>query len=123
MSGRKIIYANANAENRFLPLPDKNVDVDIIYLCSPNNPTGAVYNKEQLQLWVDYALEHQAIILFDATYEAFIQEDFPHSIYEIEGSKHCAIEFCSFSKTAGLPEPDAAIPWYLLIDSGWIFVA
>ena len=101
MSGRKIIYANANAENRFLPLPDKNVDVDIIYLCSPNNPTGAVYNKEQLQLWVDYALEHQAIILFDAAYEAFIQEDFPHSIYEIEGSKHCAIEFCSFSKTAG----------------------
>ena len=101
MSGRKIIYANANAENRFLPLPDKNVDVDIIYLCSPNNPTGAVYNKEQLQLWVDYALEHQAIILFDAAYEAFIQEDFPHSIYEIEGSKQCAIEFCSFSKTAG----------------------
>ena len=101
MSGRKIIYANANAENRFLPLPDKNVDVDIIYLCSPNNPTGAVYNKAQLQLWVDYALEHQAIILFDAAYEAFIQEDFPHSIYEIEGSKHCAIEFCSFSKTAG----------------------
>lgn len=101
MSGRKIIYANANAENWFLPLPDKNVDVDIIYLCSPNNPTGAVYNKEQLQLWVDYALEHQAIILFDAAYEAFIQEDFPHSIYEIEGSKHCAIEFCSFSKTAG----------------------
>ena len=101
MSGRKIIYANANAENRFLPLPDKNVDVDIIYLCSPNNLTGAVYNKEQLQLWVDYALEHQAIILFDAAYEAFIQEDFPHSIYEIEGSKHCAIEFCSFSKTAG----------------------
>ena len=101
MSGRKIIYANANAENRFLPLPDQSVDVDIIYLCSPNNPTGAVYNKEQLQLWVDYALEHQAIILFDAAYEAFIQEDFPHSIYEIEGSKHCAIEFCSFSKTAG----------------------
>ena len=101
MSGRKIIYANANAENRFLPLPDQSVDVDIIYLCSPNNPTGAVYNKEQLQLWVDYALEHQEIILFDAAYEAFIQEDFPHSIYEIEGSKHCAIEFCSFSKTAG----------------------
>ncbi len=101
MAGRKIIYANANAENRFLPLPDQSVDADIIYLCSPNNPTGAVYNKEQLQLWVDYALEHQAIILFDAAYEAFIQEDFPHSIYEIEGSKHCAIEFCSFSKTAG----------------------
>lgn len=101
MAGRKIIYANANAENRFLPLPNQSVDADIIYLCSPNNPTGAVYNKEQLQLWVDYALEHQAIILFDAAYEAFIQEDFPHSIYEIEGSKHCAIEFCSFSKTAG----------------------
>lgn len=101
MAGRKIVYANANADNHFLPLPDESVDVDIIYLCSPNNPTGAVYNKEQLQLWVDYALEHQAIILFDAAYEAFIREEQPHSIYEIEGAKQCAIEFCSFSKTAG----------------------
>lgn len=101
MAGRKIVYANANADNQFLPLPDENMDVDIIYLCSPNNPTGAVYNKEQLQLWVDYALEHEAIILFDSAYEAFIQEDLPHSIYEIKGAKQCAIEFCSFSKTAG----------------------
>ena len=102
MAGRKIIFANANAENHFLPLPDKDVHVDIIYICSPNNPTGAVYNKEQLKAWVDYALKEQAIILFDAAYEAFIQdENLPKSIYEIEGAKNCAIEICSFSKTAG----------------------
>ena len=102
MAGRKIIFANANAENHFLPLPDKDVHADIIYICSPNNPTGAVYNKEQLKAWVDYALKEQAIILFDAAYEAFIQdENLPKSIYEIEGAKNCAIEICSFSKTAG----------------------
>ena len=102
MAGRKIIFANATAENHFLPLPDKDVHADIIYICSPNNPTGAVYNKEQLKAWVDYALKEQAIILFDAAYEAFIQdENLPKSIYEIEGAKNCAIEICSFSKTAG----------------------
>ena len=101
MAGRKIIYMDANKENGFLPLPNNDVKADIIYLCSPNNPTGAVYNYEQLKKWVDYALEQDAIILFDAAYEAFIDEDLPHSIYEIEGAKNCAIEFCSLSKTAG----------------------
>ncbi len=102
MAGRNILYMNATAENGFLPLPDEKTDADIIYLCSPNNPTGAVYRKEQLQKWVEYALEHKAVILFDAAYEAFIQdESLPHSIYEIEGAKKCTIEFGSFSKTAG----------------------
>jgi LL-diaminopimelate aminotransferase len=102
MAGRKILYMDATAENGFLPLPDPNVCADIIYLCSPNNPTGAVYSKDQLKQWVDYAIEQDAIILFDAAYEAFIQdESLPGSIYQIEGAKHCAIEFCSLSKTAG----------------------
>ncbi len=102
MAGRKIIYANANEENGFLPLPDNNVKCDIIYICSPNNPTGAVYNKEGLKKWVDYALQNEAIILYDAAYECFIKsKELPSSIYQIEGAKKCAIEFCSFSKTAG----------------------
>ena len=102
MAGRKIRYVNANKENNFLPLPDETVKADIIYLCSPNNPTGAVYNDEQLQKWVNYALANKAIILFDAAYEAFISaESLPRSIFEIEGAKKCAIELCSFSKTAG----------------------
>lgn len=102
MAGRKIQYINANKENNFLPLPDENVKADIIYLCSPNNPTGAVYNHEQLKKWVDYALANKAIILFDAAYEAFISEEsLPRSIFEIDGAKKCAIELCSFSKTAG----------------------
>ena len=102
MAGRKIIYVDANAENDFLPLPDKSVKADIIYLCSPNNPTGAVYNKEQLKAWVDYANENNAVILFDSAYECFItDENLPRSIYEIEGAKTCAIEFCSLSKMAG----------------------
>lgn len=102
MNGRKILYLNATADNGFCPLPDPSVKADIIYLCSPNNPTGAVYTKEQLRVWVDYALKNKAIILFDAAYEAFIQDDsLPKSIYEIDGAKRCAIEFCSLSKTAG----------------------
>lgn len=102
MAGRKIVYVDANAENDFLPLPDKSVKADIIYLCSPNNPTGAVYNKEQLKAWVDYANENNAVILFDSAYECFItDENLPRSIYEIEGAKTCAIEFCSLSKMAG----------------------
>ena len=102
MAGRKVIFANANEENDFLPLPDKNIKADIIYICSPNNPTGAVYNKEQLKLWVNYAKEQNAIILFDAAYECFVSdENLPKSIFEIEGAKDCAIEFCSLSKTAG----------------------
>lgn len=101
MAGRKIIFMNANEENGFLPLPDKSVKCDIIYICSPNNPTGAAYNYEQLKAWVDYAADNKAVILFDSAYEAFIEEDLPRSIFEIEGAKNCAIEFCSFSKTAG----------------------
>ena len=102
MNGRDIIFADATDENGFLPLPDPKVDADIIYICSPNNPTGAVYNKAQLKQWVDYALEKGAIILFDAAYERFItDETLPRSIYEIEGAKDCAVEFCSLSKTAG----------------------
>ena len=101
MDGRKIIFADANESNGFLPMPDKDTDADIIYICSPNNPTGAVYNKQQLKAWVDYALARKALILFDAAYEAFISGDLPTSIYQIEGAQECAIEFCSFSKTAG----------------------
>lgn len=101
MDGRKIVFCNANEENGFLPLPDKDVDADIIYICSPNNPTGAVYSREGLKAWVDYANERGAVILFDAAYEAFITDDSPRSIFEIEGSKTCAIEFCSLSKKAG----------------------
>ena len=102
MAGRKIVFADANEGNDFLPLPDESLKCDIIYICSPNNPTGAVYNRQQLALWVDYALNNGAIILFDAAYESFIgSDDLPKSIYEIENAKKCAIEFCSFSKTAG----------------------
>lgn len=102
MAGRNVVYANANESNGFLPLPDSNQKPDIIYICSPNNPTGAVYNKEQLKKWVDYALDVKAVILFDAAYECFISDDtLPKSIYEISGAKKCAIEFCSLSKTAG----------------------
>ena len=102
MAGRKIVYMNANEENGFLPLPDASVKADIIYLCSPNNPTGAVYDRDGLKAWVDYALANNAILLFDAAYECFVTSgDLPRSIYEIEGAKKCAIEFCSFSKTAG----------------------
>lgn len=102
MAGRVVTYMDANKDNHFLPMPDQSVKVDIIYLCSPNNPTGAVYNHEQLKAWVNYALENHAVILFDAAYEAFISDtSLPRSIYEIEGARKCAIEFCSFSKTAG----------------------
>lgn len=96
-----IYYMPTTAENNFCPaLPDCKVDV--IYLCSPNNPTGTVLNADQLKIWVDYANENGSIIMFDAAYERFIAEDaIPHSIYEIEGAKTCAIEFRSFSKTAG----------------------
>ena len=102
MAGRNIIYIKGNEENEFLPLPDKNTQADIIYLCSPNNPTGAVYNKHQLALWVEYALENDAVILFDSAYEIFVRDEtLPTSIYQIDGAKECAIEFCSLSKTAG----------------------
>ncbi len=101
MSGRSITYLPVTAENNFIPeLPKEKVDM--IYLCFPNNPTGTVLNKENLKKWVDYARENQSVILYDAAYEAFItEEDIPHSIYEIEGAKEVAIEFKSYSKTAG----------------------
>ena len=102
MDGKNIIYINGTKENDFLPMPDENVKADIIYLCSPNNPTGACYNKEQLEAWVAYALKNDAVILYDSAYEAFITDPtLPRSIYAIEGAKKCAIEFCSLSKTAG----------------------
>lgn len=102
MQGKKVTYISGNADNGFLPMPDPAVHADIIYICSPNNPTGACYNKEQLKVWVDYALANEAVILFDSAYECFISDpELPRSIYAIEGAKKCAIEFCSLSKTAG----------------------
>ena len=102
MAGNKIVYVNGNAGNGFLPVPDDNTPAaDVIYLCSPNNPTGAVYNAEQLKKWVAYARNCGGVILFDAAYEGFVQGDLPHSIFEVEGARECAIEFCSLSKTAG----------------------
>lgn len=100
--GRKVIHLPAGEGDGFLPLPDESIDADIIYICSPNNPTGSAYTREKLKKWVDYANEKDAVILYDAAYEIFIEEDdVPHSIYEIEGSDTCAVEVCSFSKTAG----------------------
>lgn len=101
MAGRKIVLAPANKENGFCAMPDENVKADIIYLCSPNNPTGSAYTADQLKVWIDYALKNDAIILYDCAYEAFITDDCPRSIFAIEGSRQCAIEFCSLSKTAG----------------------
>ncbi len=97
----KIVYLPCTAENDFVPeLPKEKVD--IVYLCYPNNPTGTTLTRDQLKVWVDYALKNKVLILFDGAYEAFITEgDVPHSIYEIEGAKEVAIEFRSFSKTAG----------------------
>lgn len=96
-----IIYMPCTAENNFIPSIPSN-RIDVIYLCYPNNPTGTTLTKAELKKWVDYALSHDALILFDAAYEAYIREDdIPHSIFEIEGAKRCAIEFRSFSKTAG----------------------
>ena len=100
--GRKIIYSRTGQENGFLGMPDENVKADIIYICSPNNPTGAAYTRDQLKQWVEYARKNDAIILYDAAYECFISEgDLARSIFEIEGARECAIEICSFSKIAG----------------------
>lgn len=102
MCGRNIIYMEGKPENNFLPMPDENVHADVIYLCSPNNPTGAAYTKEQLQEWVSYAIKNDAVILYDAAYEAFVTDPaIPRSIFVIEDAKKCAIELCSLSKTAG----------------------
>ncbi|MBS5481318.1 MAG: LL-diaminopimelate aminotransferase [Clostridiales bacterium] len=102
MAGRRIVYLDANRDNGFLPLPAPTQQADILYICSPNNPTGAAYNHEQLQAFVDYANAQGAVILYDAAYEAFIRDPaLPRSIYAIPGAETCAIEFCSLSKTAG----------------------
>lgn len=102
MDGRRILYMRGTAENGFLPKPDESVHADLIYLCSPGNPTGAVYTKDALAGWVAYAKKENAVILFDAAYEAFVGDvSLPRSILEIPGARECAIEFCSLSKTAG----------------------
>lgn len=102
MAGRTIHYMAANADNNFLPMPDEAADADIVYLCSPNNPTGAAYTTAQLAEWVKWAKAHHAVILYDAAYECFVSEDgCARSIYEVEGAKEVAVEVCSFSKIAG----------------------
>lgn len=113
MCGRRVVFAKGTKENGFLPMPDNNVKADIIYLCSPNNPTGAVYDREQLTAWVQYALDRKAVILYDAAYESYIRDpELPHSIYEIEGAERCAIEINSLSKMAG----------FTGVRSGWTVV-
>ena len=102
MAGREIVFLSADAADGFLPEPDDALFADLLYICSPNNPTGAVFSREKLQKWVDYANRRGAVILFDAAYEAFIEnDDLPRSIFEIPGAETCAIEICSLSKTAG----------------------
>ncbi|MCR5142901.1 MAG: LL-diaminopimelate aminotransferase [Ruminococcus sp.] len=102
MGGREIVHLASGRDNGFLPTPDESTSAELIYICSPNNPTGAVFTRDQLKAWVDFANKNGSVILFDAAYEAFIEEeDLPHSIFEIEGARTCAIEICSLSKTAG----------------------
>lgn len=102
IAGHRIIHYPSDASDGFTPLPKEGLSADVIYICSPNNPTGAVFTKEKLKKWVDFANETGAVILFDAAYEAYIKdESLPHSIYEVEGSRSCAIEISSLSKTAG----------------------
>ena len=102
MSGRKVSFLKGSNDNGFLPMPDGVEEKPyVIYLCSPNNPTGAVYSREGLKKWIDFANKTGSLIIFDSAYEAFISGDYPHSIYEVEGAKSCAVEICSFSKTAG----------------------
>ena len=102
IGGREIVHLPSSRQNGFLPLPDGNTRAELIYICSPNNPTGAVFDRSQLTAWVEWANANGAVILFDAAYEAFIEDSsLPRSIFEIEGSRTCAIEICSLSKTAG----------------------
>jgi LL-diaminopimelate aminotransferase len=106
----KLVYLPCKPSNGFIPEPPKK-HVDVIYLCSPNNPTGAAATREQLEAWVKYALEHKSVILFDAAYEAYITDaNLPHSIYEIPGARECAIEFRSFSKNGGFTGTRCASP-------------
>ena len=101
MAGREIVYADSTEKNGFAAMPPKDTEADIISLCSPNNPTGSASTYNELEAWIEYALENDAIILYDAAYEAFITEEVPRSIFAVEGARKCAIEFCSLSKTAG----------------------
>lgn len=102
MAGRKILHLSSDESVGFLPEPNDAVKADIIYICSPNNPTGAVFTRDQLQKWVNFANENGSVILFDAAYEAFIEDEaLPRSIFELDGAESCAIEICSLSKTAG----------------------
>ena len=102
LGGRKIIHVASSEKNGFLPGPEDSLKADILYICSPNNPTGAVFNRIQLQAWIDFANQIGAVILFDAAYEIFVEDaNLPHSIYELDGADTCAIEICSLSKTAG----------------------
>ena len=102
IAGRRIFHLPAGRDNGFLPSPENLPAAGLIYICSPNNPTGAVYDRKGLQAWVDHANETGAVILFDAAYEAYIEDPaLPHSIFELDGAKTCAIEICSLSKTAG----------------------
>ena len=111
MAGRKILYLPATAGNNFLPMPDEAPHADIVYICSPNNPTGATYSVEQLKAWVDWAKQNDAVILFDAAYECFVTEPgLARSIYQVEGAKEVAIEAAS-PRSQASPAPAAAIPW------------
>ena len=102
IAGRRILHVPASAENGFLPSPPETGEAGLIYLCSPNNPTGAVFGREALQSWVNYANKTGSVILFDAAYEAYIEDPaLPHSIFELDGATACAVEICSLSKTAG----------------------
>lgn len=102
MCGRNVIFADSNEENGFAAMPDDNVKCDLIYLCSPNNPTGSAYTYDQLKVWIAYAKKNNAVIIYDSAYEAFVtDENVPRSIYAVEGAKEVAIEMCSLSKTAG----------------------
>lgn len=102
LGGRKIIHVASSEKNGFLPEPEDSLKADILYICSPNNPTGAVFNRIQLQAWIDFANQIGSVILFDAAYEIFVEDaNLPHSIYELDGADTCAIEICSLSKTAG----------------------
>ena len=102
MAGRAIVHIPAYEKDAFLPSPNNSLQADVIYLCSPNNPTGAVFSRQQLQEWIDFANRQGSVILFDAAYEAFIEDDsLPHSIFELRDARTCAIEICSLSKTAG----------------------
>ncbi len=123
ISGRRVSFMNATEENGFLPMPDDLDDTPaVIYLCSPNNPTGAVYNRDGLTSWVDYANKTGSLIIFDSAYEAYIpkeRRDVPRSIFEIPGARTCAVEVCSLSKTAGFTGTRCAwtiIPTELAVD-------